>query len=444
MIIHADRSITKTNFIDCRWDCQICDKSYPSRKQMIRHHQDVHGDIIRCNTCSYDLPSSRKYLMTRHFDQRHPGTKVCYAIHSRKEKRSSTSPTLLYKPRKISRYPSPKAKQHSTKQLSTRKQSCKEMGQTTRNSNCTNDISPLRSPSLSISLHGSPSLVNLYGLDDEPVTFEPPRKVVRSSPTVSDLPPVKSHAFSSATTCVPAVSVVVPPASTSVSSVRNEVAVPSETAGVPQENVAFPVASVFAPFDESAMNLVSASSSTVMSPTSSFIASLGADFPLVSPLKDSVLSGSSAPLATSGSTSVETCPPATDYVLHSCQGSDLSKSSLDLSKDPRLFFAGAPSGIENTFVANMLRRANKEARRSAGRSVTCTWIPSSSCYVTKMEELRFSDGRTYRLTSTICPDPHYRVTMESATLTEESGNHLPSLKRDVSTQVTTKQTITLE
>lgn len=265
---------------------------------------------------------------------------------------------------------------------------------------------------------------------------------MRSSPTVSDLPPVKSHAFSSATTCVPAVSVVVPPASTSVSSVRNEVAVPSETAGVPQENVAFPVASVFAPFDESAMNLVSASSSTVMSPTSSFIASLGADFPLVSPLKDSVLSGSSAPLATSGSTSVETCPPATDYVLHSCQGSDLSKSSLDLSKDPRLFFAGAPSGIENTFVANMLRRANKEARRSAGRSVT--WIPSSSCYVTKMEELRFPDGRTYRLTSTICPDPHYRVTMESATQTEESGNHLPSLKRDVSTQVTTKQTITLE
>lgn len=93
MIIHADRSITKTNFIDCRWDCQICDKSYPSRKQMIRHHQDVHGDIIRCNTCSYDLPSSRKYLMTRHFDQRHPGTKVCYTTI--REKKNEVPPVQL-------------------------------------------------------------------------------------------------------------------------------------------------------------------------------------------------------------------------------------------------------------------------------------------------------------------------------------------------------------
>jgi hypothetical protein len=43
-----------------------------------------------------------------------------------------------------------------------------------------------------------------------------------------------------------------------------------------------------------------------------------------------------------------------------------------LAHDPRLFFVGAPSGLEGGFIANMLQRANKEARRSGGPSVE--WI----------------------------------------------------------------------
>lgn len=142
-------------FIDCRWNCRGCNKTYPSRRQMERHHQDVHGDVIRCNTCSFDLPRSRKYLMTQHFEQRHPGAKVCYTIHPRKEGQSSSSPSLLYQPRKYSRHPS----RRKTTEQKARKPSS-EAGKTAKNNKSATpgDISPLRSPSLSISLHGSKSI----------------------------------------------------------------------------------------------------------------------------------------------------------------------------------------------------------------------------------------------------------------------------------------------
>lgn len=91
MILHSKMSIAIVSFIECRWDCRLCEKSYQSHKQMMRHHQVAHGDIIRCNPCGYDLPRSRKYLMMRHFEQRNPGLKVCYTIHSRNKAEAQQS-----------------------------------------------------------------------------------------------------------------------------------------------------------------------------------------------------------------------------------------------------------------------------------------------------------------------------------------------------------------
>ncbi|XP_062574654.1 uncharacterized protein LOC134236486 [Saccostrea cucullata] len=288
------------------------------------------------------------------------------------------------------------------------------------------DVSPLRSPSVSISLHGSPPLVNLYGLDDIDVSFEPPRKVVSQLPPVSHPPPVSqlppvpvsqlppvsvSQLPPVSVSQLPPVSVsqlppvpvsqlppvgIPPPVSQppSVShpptvshdlypkstlfpgrSAPAATIVPTTTqTGVPPESLNFP--------DELVMN-PAAASTTAMSPTSSFMASLGAEFPLISPLKESVLVPVVSSEHPTSSAPVETCPPASDYILHTCQGSDLNKSSLDLSHNPRLFFVGVPSGLNNTYVDNMLSRANREARRSAGRSLTS--IPASVCNISKRD-----------------------------------------------------------
>lgn len=89
---------------------------------------------------------------------------------------------------------------------------------------------------------------------------------------------------------------------------------------------------------------------------------------------------------------------------------DFSKLLLDLFKDLWLFFVGVLSGIENIFVVNMLRRVNKEVCRLVGFFVI--WILFFFCYVIKMEELCFLDGRIYWLISMICFDLYYRVIME--------------------------------
>jgi hypothetical protein len=177
---------------------------------------------------------------------------------------------------------------------------------------------------------------------------------------------------------------------------------------VPLENTALPAESVPVPHVRSANPVLPI---TTVSPIASFMASLGIELTLISPLLETSSTPTSSTL-----TSVVTCPPS-EYELRNCQGSDHRKSYCDLAHDPRLFFVGAPSGFESGFVSNMLQRANKEARRSDGPSVE--WIPASACCVTKVEELRFPDVRTYRLKSTICPDPSYNFTAESATQTEE-------------------------
>jgi hypothetical protein len=84
-----------------------------------------------------------------------------------------------------------------------------------------------------------------------------------------------------------------------------------------------------------------------------------------------------------------------------------------------------------------------EARKSAGRRVT--WVPSGASSITKVEERVLPDGRIYRLRNTLAPDPEYTLTAEATSQTSPSiSTEALTEKKDASTQVSTKQTYTLE
>ena len=118
---------------------------------------------------------------------------------------------------------------------------------------------------------------------------------------------------------------------------------------------------------------------------------------------------------------------------------------LNLAHDPRLFFAGAPSHLHNDFVACVTRQVNREAKRSGCRSVS--WVPAGVGAITKVEEIRFPDGRVYKLKTTTIPDPEYSLSTES--FTQKSSEPLLQIPislqmKDASKQVSTKQTFSLE
>jgi hypothetical protein len=151
------------------------------------------------------------------------------------------------------------------------------------------------------------------------------------------------------------------------------------------------------------------------------LALLGAEVPDLSPLQDSTQvnqlpaaaenvcpTATVEPVAalvpaTLPSTAMDPFSSAPQYVLHKCEKSPTADASLVPAHDPRLFFAGAPSSVRNDFVARFLRRANIEAKKSAGRKDS--WVPSGAASITKVEELAFPDGRVYRLKSIFTPDP---------------------------------------
>lgn len=398
----------------------------------MRHFQDIHGDVIKCSHCQYELPGSRKYLMAHHFERRHPGQKVSYSFTSRSatENRSPSPVFPEYHPKQISRCRSPVSSRKSTtnsksppKTKSHSRPRPKEQTDMPEKEACPPTLStgthpeltPLRSPSLSVSLRSSPAPISLYGLDPDtvtspllsmPVIFEPPRKVVRKTPDA------------------------VPDATAM-----------SESASVPQ----------------------------LCSPETSAILSLfEAQIPNLSPLKDSELDhrcpievlpateklegvlptatlepGPAVVPETSLPKSVDTFSSAPQYVLHKCETTSPTDVSSTHAHDPRLFFAGAPSSTRNDFVACLLRRANIEARRSSGRTVS--WVPSGAASITKVEELTFPDGRVYRLKSIFTPDPEYTLTAEACSQTSPACQQqvFPD-KKDMATQVSTKQTYTLE
>jgi hypothetical protein len=197
--------------------------------------------------------------------------------------------------------------------------------------------------------------VTLYGLDEEepispllsmPVIFEPPRKITRTHPDA---------AFHTADQ--------------------------SESATVPL---------------------------LPNSPSSQLLALVEAIVPDLSPLREdtvenqpSTITGNGCSGAAAGPEStpvpeilpskpVDVFPSAPQYVLHKCDQPPTDTSAF-APNDPRIIFAGAPSSIRNDFVACLLRRANMEARKSAGRKVT--WVPSGASSITKVEELVLPDGR---------------------------------------------------
>jgi hypothetical protein len=122
--------------------------------------------------------------------------------------------------------------------------------------------------------------------------------------------------------------------------------------------------------------------------------------------------------ATLPSTVMDPFSSAPQYVLHKCEKSPTANASLVPAHDPRLFFAGAPGSMRNDFVACLPRRANIEARKSAGRKVS--WVPSGVASITKVEELAFPNGRVYRLKSIFTPNPEYTLTAEVSSKTSSS------------------------
>jgi hypothetical protein len=197
---------------------------------------------------------------------------------------------------------------------------------------------------VSISLRGSPEPITLYGLDQEeaispllsiPVVFEPPRNIPRRTPDVQ------------------------------TKATDNCESAPVPKLSTPDAN--------------------------------ELLALLGAEVPDLSPLQDSTqvnqlpaAAENASPTATVEpvaahvpatlpSTAVDPFSSAPQYVLHKCEKSPTADASLVSAHDPRLFFAGAPSSVRNDFVACLLRRANIEARKSAGRKVS--WVPSGAASI---------------------------------------------------------------
>lgn len=134
-------------FVNFRWNCRGCNKTYPSRRQMECCHQVALGAIIRCIICNFDLPRSRTYLIDT----------ILWAVSSRGKSllHYSTSQGKTGLQQSIFVVSTPKVPLEKTTEHKTRKPFY-EAGKTARNNNSATpgDISPLRSPSLSISLHG--------------------------------------------------------------------------------------------------------------------------------------------------------------------------------------------------------------------------------------------------------------------------------------------------
>ena len=308
--------------------------------------------------------------MTNHFQRRHPGKEVAYSESSRPPIESDAARSLEYSPQKTT----PK-RQRPTEEP-------KEKARTIAVTPVVPDasklpISPLRSPSVSISLGSSPaSMIETFL--SMPDLFEPPRKVARSE--TADTP----------------VSGTLPTCSSS---------------------------STVEPSDISKADDCSALSDLPASST-----------PACDDQSESLPAVAATP-------SVVPFPSPSSYVLHTCQPSTPEETSLGLANDPRLFFAGAPSALRNDFVACLMRQANREARASQNRTIS--WIPAGVGAITRVEELSFTDGRKYRLKTTLVPPPEYTLTRESSTQTSSSASE-EHPKKDASTQVTARQTFTLE
>ena len=43
-------------------DCRLCSRRFMSRRQLGRHFNEVHGDLLECGVCRFELPSTSKFF----------------------------------------------------------------------------------------------------------------------------------------------------------------------------------------------------------------------------------------------------------------------------------------------------------------------------------------------------------------------------------------------
>lgn len=133
-------------FVNLRWNCRGCNKTYPSRRQMECCHQVALGAIIRCIICNFDLPRSKKFWWHNTLSSVIQGQKSVTLFSLARKDRAPAVHLCCINPESTPR----KTTEHKTRKP------FYEAGKKARNNNSATpgDISPLRSPSLSISLHG--------------------------------------------------------------------------------------------------------------------------------------------------------------------------------------------------------------------------------------------------------------------------------------------------
>lgn len=435
-------------------DCRLCSRSFPSRRQLSRHFQEVHGDLLECSVCKYTLPATRKYLMEQHITRRHEGKPLTWTVRKRETFRNpgAYQPDFLeYRPRRITSRRSPrKSPRKSPRRPHVQKPTDFNSSPVSKNfGGPSSPITPLRSPSISVSL-GSPMEVDLYSIN--PAT--PERRVLMKSPvpaiSVSSSHPrpltSPSCGFAAETspgivsasgrdhhrpTTETASSVVLPPVSPGPVLSLPETYDPDHLFSMPD----FDFLSDLDHQLQASSPSGAQESSLPLKPAVEYSLPVPAHQP--KPVS-SVPAPSSSSLSTTAKNSSVNVP---SYILHKSESSPPSYQSEDLVNDPRFFFAGAPSFEKNDFVACLLQSTNLDARRQGGRKLA--WLPLGSFAIERKEELRFPDGRQYCLTSTICRNPHYHIKDTKSTQTDLSTSSSSSSKCDVGTQVSTVQTFTL-
>lgn len=457
-------------------DCRACTRSFQTRRQLYRHFAEVHGDYLECNFCRFTLPGTRKYLMVRHLNNKHPDKPVLYSVKRREAFHNDASASSGYVPRPFHRSPRRQSPRRSSSKRSPSRTASATSSHPRRKypedspatSTVPPPITPLRSPSISISL-GSPMEVDLYGLDGPAET--PPRRVllnkkpsVASRPARAPSPLQPSRAVSLLTRPVPALASTAPDPEPAFSeplwsacpeSLLSTSSIPMSAPELPSSSTVPAVSSAessleptLPPFAPPVVSL--ANETTSGTPFSASTESLLQElFPDLYPSSSSP-EKSSLDVNTVSTVDLTTasCQPINtpSYVLHRCERSDPALASSHLANDPRLFFAGAPSAQEDDFVARIMQKANREAKSLGNSHRKVSFIPRGFGSVTRVEELSFPDGHVYKMKSTLVRDTEYSIMDSKCTQTDNVPARViptPVSRCDAFTQVSTVQTFTL-
>jgi hypothetical protein len=274
--------------------------------------------------------NNRKYLMANHLQRKHPGQRVSYSVSMRPAPESlSPSPVFpKYRPKFISKCRSRVSSRKSTAKERTpsnktlpsspsKKQ--KQQNRQEKENTAKQNLTPLRSPSLFISLRGSPEPVTLYGFDEEepispllsmPVVFEPPGKITRRSPDA---------VFHTTDKC-------------------ESDTVPLLPNSPPKRQLLALVEAIVTDLSPLREDIVGNQPSTITGNECSGAAAGLESTPVSETLP---------------SKPVDVFPSVPQYVLHKCDQPPTDTSAF-APNDPRIFFAGAPSIIVNDFVACLL------------------------------------------------------------------------------------------